>query len=137
MQLICLPLWNGHSPGGVSFAGGVWKYYCTGRPHRREHTVLVSCIVRSDHGVVGAGDAHARLAAAQLNAITALEGLLPQLPPGIALGRLVSPQPSAVGPEQPSVLVATLLQPDCHAPASTQHRNRVAALLLQVIDRVE
>ena len=66
-----------------------------------------------------------------MNAITVVEGLLPLLQPQLAVARLISTVPRPAGRPQPSKLAATLLCPSAHAPASPQHRNRVAALLLQ------
>ena len=66
-----------------------------------------------------------------MNAITVVEGLLPLLQPQLAVLRLISTVPGPAGRPQPSKLAATLLRPSTHAPASPQHRNRMAALLLQ------
>lgn len=78
-------------------------------------------------------DVCSHLATAQLNAITVLEGMLPLLPQATTVSRLLATVASSLtGEEAPSPLVATLLRPSDHAPASPQHRNRVAALLLQV-----
>ena len=91
--------------------------------------------------------------AAMLHAVTALEGLLPLLPPESVHEHVVKPRqvlihtavllaeaPSmsaaaAGGPAQetqPSLLVDMLLTPLQHPPATPQLRNRLAALLLQV-----
>ena len=87
-----------------------------------------------------------------LHAVTALEGLLPLLPPESVHEHVVKPRqvlvhtavlaeaPSmsaaaAGGPAQetqPSLLVDMLLTPLQHPPATPQLRNRLAALLLQV-----
>lgn len=87
-----------------------------------------------------------------LNAVTALEGLLPLLPPESVHEHIVkarqvvvqaavlaeAPSMSAAaagGPAQetqPSLLVDMLLNPLNHPPATPQLRNRLAALLLQV-----
>lgn len=88
-----------------------------------------------------------------LHAVTALEGLLLLLPPEsvhehVVKPRLVLVQPSVLaeapsmsaaaagGPAQetqPSLLVDMLLNPLQHPPATPQLRNRLAALLLQVV----
>ena len=87
-----------------------------------------------------------------LHAVTALEGLLPLLPPDSILDNIVKPRQVLVhtavlaeapsmsaaaggGPTQetqPSLLVDMLLNPLHHPPATPQLRNRLAALLMQV-----
>ena len=68
-----------------------------------------------------------------LGAITALEGLLPVLPPEAVLTHVLGPTLSPDGLDtKPTVPVQLLLAPDVHTLASPQLLNRVAGLLLQV-----
>ena len=69
-----------------------------------------------------------------LGALTALEGLLPVLPPAVVLSQLIGPTVSPDGTDEqssPTVPVQLLLAPDVHSLASPQILNRVAGLLLQ------
>ena len=68
-----------------------------------------------------------------LGALTALEGMLPVLPPAVVLSQLMGPTMSAGGEQTaPTVPMQLLLAPDVHSLASPQILNRVAGLLLQV-----
>ena len=70
-----------------------------------------------------------------LGALTALEGLLPVLAPGVVLSQLIGPSTSARGHGEhsaPTVPVQLLLAPDVHRLASPQILNRVAGLLVEV-----
>lgn len=72
------------------------------------------------------------ISTAMLSAITALEGLLPLLPPNAVLVHVIGPTLSPDGLHTvPTVPVQLLLAPDVHTLASPQLLNRVAGLLLQ------
>ncbi len=95
---------------------------CDGRVSGQDH-----------HIYPNAGDQREALASAMLGALTALEGLLPVLPPAIVISQLMGPTMSADGEQTaPTVPVQLLLAPDVHSLASPQILNRVAGLLLQV-----
>ena len=82
---------------------------------------------------VRTGDRGGGVATAMLSAITALEGLLPLLPPEAVLVHVIGPTLSPDGAHTaPTVPVQLLLAPDVHTLASPQLLNRVAGLLLQV-----
>ena len=79
------------------------------------------------------GDGQRDIATAMLSAITALEGILPLLPPNAVLAHVIGPTLSPDGLHTvPTVPVQLLLAPDVHTLASPQLLNRVAGILLQV-----
>ena len=79
------------------------------------------------------GDGQRDIATAMLSAITALEGILPLLPPNAVLVHVIGPTLSPDGLHTvPTVPVQLLLAPDVHTLASPQLLNRVAGILLQV-----
>ena len=79
-----------------------------------------------------AGEQRDALEAAMLGALTALEGLLPILPPAVILSHLIGPTTGDDEQSAPTVPVQLLLAPDVHRLATPQMLNRVAGILLQV-----
>lgn len=71
-------------------------------------------------------------AGVMMGAVTAVEGLLPVLPPPAILAQLVGPaERPGGGGTVPTPPVQLLLAPDVHRHATPQLLNRVAGLLLQ------